>query len=68
MLIVVMAWLYVIVIFAVAQERMAATLFILLFLGVLPVMLLGWLLRRRRRIRLAQRQEAQENLKENRAE
>jgi uncharacterized membrane protein YqjE len=60
MLIVVMAWLYVIVIYAVAQTRLSATLAVLVFLGVLPVMLMGWLLRRRRRMRLM-REQAREN-------
>jgi len=53
MLVVVMGWLYVIVVFAVAQDSTVAMVSVLFFLGVLPVALLGWLLRRRRRMFLA---------------
>ncbi|WP_215782576.1 hypothetical protein [Paludibacterium sp. B53371] len=53
MVVVLLAWLYVIVIFAVAQTTMVATVSVLFFLGVLPVLGMGWVLRRRRRMRLA---------------
>jgi len=56
MLIVLMAWLYVIGVFAAAQNSLASAVSILLFLGVLPVLLLAWLLRRRRRVRIAEAQ------------
>jgi uncharacterized membrane protein len=52
MLIVVMAWLYVIILFAVAQSSAGSAAVILIFLGVCPVVLLAWLLRMRRRQRI----------------
>ncbi|WP_133682447.1 hypothetical protein [Paludibacterium purpuratum] len=53
MLIVLLAWLYVVVLFAVAQSSVASALSVLVFLGALPIWLMGRVLRRRRRLRLA---------------
>jgi len=51
-------WLYVVLMFSLAQERVLATVFYLLFLGVLPVVLIGWMRRVRRRERARERDDA----------
>jgi uncharacterized membrane protein len=60
MVIVLLAWLYVIGVFAVAQTSVGGAFMVLIFLGVLPVMLMGWLLRLRRRQRFAREQSGKE--------
>ncbi|WP_203525664.1 hypothetical protein [Crenobacter caeni] len=51
-------WLYVVLMFSIAQESVVATVFYLLFLGVLPVVLIGWMRRVRRRERAQERDDA----------
>jgi uncharacterized membrane protein len=53
MIVVLLGWLYVVVIFAVAQPTWTSRLLTLLLLGALPLWLLGRMLRRRRRLRQA---------------
>lgn len=50
MVIVAMGWLYVVALYAAAQDSVGAALSVLLFLGLLPLALLGRVLRRRRRL------------------
>jgi hypothetical protein len=50
--IILMGWLYVIMLLALTQASVAAGVSLALFLGVCPVILMGWVLRRRRRMRL----------------
>lgn len=60
MVIVAMGWLYVVALYAAAQNSVGAGLAVLLFLGLLPLALLGRVLRRRRRLlreRAGNRQE-----------
>jgi hypothetical protein len=51
MVIVLLGWLYVVMMFALAQGSVLGTVVVLLFLGVCPLLLLGWVLRQRRRMR-----------------
>jgi hypothetical protein len=53
MVIVLLAWIYVIMLFALAQNSMVAGFAVAFFFGFCPLSLLGWLLRRRRRMRIA---------------
>ncbi|MBV8049317.1 MAG: hypothetical protein JO171_19365 [Paludibacterium sp.] len=56
MIVVLLGWLYVVGVFAVAQTSWTSRVSVLLFLGVLPLWLLGRVLQRRRRLRLAKAQ------------
>ncbi|TCW30801.1 hypothetical protein [Gulbenkiania mobilis] len=49
MYLVLIGWLYVVLMFAVAQETLVRGMLVLFFLGLLPVLFLGWLGRSRRR-------------------
>lgn len=51
MYVVLIGWLYVVLMFAVAQETLVRGMLVLFFLGLLPVLFLGWLGRSRRRRR-----------------
>jgi len=51
MVIVLFGWLYVVMMFALAQGSVPAALLVVFFLAVCPMLLLGWVLRQRRRMR-----------------
>jgi hypothetical protein len=53
-------WLYFVLMFSVAQGSVLRGGVILVLLGVLPTLLMGWVLRQRRRNRLAREQEKHE--------
>lgn len=50
--IILMGWLYVILLLALTQASVSAGISLALFLGICPVLFMGWVLRRRRRMRL----------------
>lgn len=60
MYLVLIGWLYVVLMFAVAQESLIRSGFVLFFLGVLPTWLLMWLTVRRRRLKAQLAREAEE--------
>ncbi|WP_233163941.1 MULTISPECIES: ATP synthase subunit I [Chromobacterium] len=57
MLIVLMAWLYVVLMLAVAQDSVAAGLAVGFLLGVLPTWFVAWVVRNKLRRRRAEREQ-----------
>jgi sulfite exporter TauE/SafE len=53
-------WLYFVVMFSVAQGSVARGVLMLVLLGVLPTLFMGWVLRQRRRNRQARALEEQD--------
>ncbi|RXZ42090.1 hypothetical protein [Crenobacter cavernae] len=60
MYLILIGWLYVVLMFAVAQDSLVRSGFVLFFLGVLPTWLTVWLVHRRRRLNEALAREAEE--------
>lgn len=58
MYLILIAWLYVVMMFSVAQNDLSHTVFFLVFLGILPVWGCVWIVHRRRMIKTRIAQEA----------